>query len=339
MAETASKTNRNPALDFTKGALVLIMVLYHWINYFYGPHDNRYLRFLTPSFICITGFLISNIYLSKYDVSDPRLPKRLIVRGLKILGVFFALNVLRLLLVQGTLALPIPSDRSPVSNLIDVYLVGSGVGGGQAKAVAFFVLIPIGYILLLSAVLTVASRVYRYAFHVVCLISLMSIVFLACYGLQSPNLELVTIGLLGVIAGYMPTAKVDAIVRHPILLGGAYTLYLVAITFWNVIYPLQIVGVFLSLMILYWLGQTGDTPGIARRITILLGKYSLFGYIAQIAVLQLLHFGLIRLGSRTFVLGTSFLLAFCLTILSVVIVDRARAKSAIANKLYGAVFA
>src|SRR6267154_2261480 len=86
MAETANKTNRNPALDFTKGALVLIMVLYHWINYFYGPHDNRYLRFLTPSFICITGFLISNIYLSKYDISDPRLPKRLFQRGAKILG-------------------------------------------------------------------------------------------------------------------------------------------------------------------------------------------------------------------------------------------------------------
>jgi hypothetical protein len=201
------------------------------------------------------------------------------------------------------------------------------------------VLIPIGYVLILSAALAIASRYYRYAFHVVCIISLLGVVILAAYNLQSPNLELVTIGLLGVIAGYLPTAKVDALVRHPFLLGGAYILYLVAITFWNVIYPLQILGVFLSLMILYWLGQTSDQPGLAARIAILLGKYSLFGYIAQIAVLQVLHFGLRHPVSRTFVLGISFLLAFGLTILSVVIVDRARSKSEIANRLYGAVFA
>src|SRR5689334_8721443 len=95
---TSSKSNRISALDFTKGALVLIMVLYHWINYFYGPSDNRYLRFLTPSFIFITGFLISNVYLTKYGLSNPQLPKRLIQRGLKILGVFAVLNLTRNLL-------------------------------------------------------------------------------------------------------------------------------------------------------------------------------------------------------------------------------------------------
>jgi len=339
MAETAIKAKRNPALDFTKGALVLIMVLYHWMNYFYGPHDNRYLRFLTPSFICITGFLISNIYLSKYKISDPKLPKRLLERGVKILGVFFVLNIMRILLVLVAFTQHTGSEPSPLSNLVDVYIIGSGVGGGQSKAVAFFVLIPIGYVLMLSAGLAILSRFYRYTFHVACLIALLTIVMLAANDLQSPNLELVTIGLLGVLAGYLPTAKVDALVRHSYLLVGAYVLYLLAITFWNIIYPLQIIGVFLSLMILYRLGQVGDQPGLGARIVILLGKYSLFGYIAQIAVLQILHFGLIRLGSRTVVQGISFVLAFALTILSVAIVDRARAKSAIANKAYGAVFA
>src|SRR5580658_8456542 len=81
-----SKAPRIPALDFTKGALVLIMVLYHWLNYFVGPQGDiyKYLRFLTPSFIFITGFLISNVYLSKYGIADPRLPRRLVQRGLKI---------------------------------------------------------------------------------------------------------------------------------------------------------------------------------------------------------------------------------------------------------------
>ncbi|HEY1462593.1 MAG TPA: hypothetical protein VGF44_04170, partial [Terriglobales bacterium] len=57
---TAAKTAvRNPALDFTKGFLVLLMVVYHWFNYFVGPQAGvyKYIRFLTPSFIFITGFI------------------------------------------------------------------------------------------------------------------------------------------------------------------------------------------------------------------------------------------------------------------------------------------
>src|SRR5277367_1026838 len=100
---SAPKAQRISALDFTKGALVLIMVLYHWINYFIGSQWEyyRYLRFLTPSFICVTGFMISNVYLSKYDASDPRLPKRLFTRGLKLLAVFLVLNLARVFIVPA----------------------------------------------------------------------------------------------------------------------------------------------------------------------------------------------------------------------------------------------
>lgn len=56
-AVRGSDVGRIPALDFTKGALVLTMVLYHWLNYFVGVtgYYYRYLHFLTPSFIFITG--------------------------------------------------------------------------------------------------------------------------------------------------------------------------------------------------------------------------------------------------------------------------------------------
>jgi len=160
-------------------------------------------------------------------------------------------------------------------------------------------------------------------------------------GLQSANLELITIGLMGVITGYLPIEKVNALVRHPYLLSIAYVLYLGAITLWNVIYPLQIVGVYLSLMIIYLLGLKSGEPGKVRAVVVLLGKYSLFGYIAQIAVLQFLRQGLnhIDIDSGVPVLGLSFVLAFALTILSVEIVNRARAGSTTVDKLYKTVFA
>lgn len=339
MTATSSKASRIPALDFTKGALVLIMVLYHWLNYFMGPTDNRYLRFLTPSFIFIAGFLISNIYLSKYGISDPQLPKRLLQRGLKIFGVFVVLNVTRILVVRENFQSQVSSVHSPIRTLIDVYILGSGVGGGQAKAVAFFVLLPISYLLILSAVLLVACKFYRYTFYVVCLFFLLFIVALNFVRLQSPNLELVTIGLLGVITGYLPIEKVNALVRHPYWLTVAYVAYLGAITLWDVIYPLQIIGVYLSLMIIYLFGLNSSGPGKAWAVVVLLGKYSLFGYIAQIAVLQFLRKALNPLDSEVIVLGLSFVSAFALTVLSVELVNRTRAESTTVDRLYKAVFA
>ena len=88
--------SRDTAIDFTKGALVLFMVLYHWLNYFVGPQGQYYdyLRFLTPSFIFITGFMISQIQLRRYENSGRSLSKRLFVRGLKLLLVFLVLNAL-----------------------------------------------------------------------------------------------------------------------------------------------------------------------------------------------------------------------------------------------------
>src|SRR3984957_1256663 len=96
----SSRPQRIPALDFTKGALVLIMVLYHWINYFIWQWPYyEYLRFLTPSFIFITGFMVSHVYLSKYAAADPRLSKRLFTRGLKLMAIFLLLNLTRALIV------------------------------------------------------------------------------------------------------------------------------------------------------------------------------------------------------------------------------------------------
>lgn len=339
MTAANGKGGRIQALDFTKGALVLIMVLYHWLNYFYGPTDNRYLRFLTPSFIFITGFLVSNIYLSKYSVSDPQLPKRLIQRGLKIFGVFVLLNLCRILLVRENLPWQGASIRFSITNLLDVYILGTGVGGGQAKAIAFFVLLPISYLLILSAVLLVASKFYRYIFYVMCLLFLSGIVALNFVDLQSPNLELVTIGLLGVITGYLPIEKVNAFVQRPYLLIFTYILYLAAITLWNVLYPLQIVGVYLSLMIIYLFGLKRGEPGKARAVVVLLGNYSLLGYIAQIAILQSLRLGLRHVESEVTVLGLSFFLSFALTILFVKLVNRTRAESTAVDRLYRAVFA
>jgi peptidoglycan/LPS O-acetylase OafA/YrhL len=334
------KVDRNPALDFTKGALVLIMVLYHWINYFVGPQWKyyKYLHFLTPSFIFIAGFMVSNVYLSKYTAVDPRLSKRLFTRGLKLLAIFLVLNLARTIVVPllGTGALAQhPLDPG---NIFAVFVSGNvPIGGG--KLAAFPILVPISYLLMSAGALMLPYRFYKYTFHVVCLLLLLFVLLLGLIGAQGPNLECVTIGMVGVLTGFVSIKSINNFVRRPYVLALAYLCYTIAITIWNVPFPLLIVGVFLSVMVIYLVGGSGSEFGTLRSEVILLGRYSLFGYISQIAILQILSAGFRHINLGFAGLGMSFLAAFALTIVSVEVVDRARARTAITDKLYKAVFA
>lgn len=337
---TETRSPRISALDFTKGALVLLMVLYHWLNYFFSTQGDiyRYLRFITPSFIFITGFIVSNIYLSKYEVTDPRLSKRLVERGLKVLGIFVFLNVLISMLLPNSYDGRVVFFS--VRNLFAVFVAGNTTVAGTGKAAIFYILVPISYLLLISALLLVAARVFRHVFYLVCVLSFLSILVLRSNGIESGNLELVTIGLLGIIVGYLPIGEISRCVRHPLTLAVAYAGYLVAITIWNVIYPLQVIGVCLSLMVLYLIGDTSNEQGLAKQHVVLLGKYSLFGYIAQIAILQLLYRGL-RYANWTnaaITMVVSFIAAFALTILSVELMDRVRSRSTAIDGIYRLVF-
>jgi hypothetical protein len=92
-------------------------------------------------------------------------------------------------------------------------------------------------------------------------------------------------------------------------------------------------------MAIYFMGISGNDSGAVRDVVNLLGKYSLFGYISQIAILQILSAGFHRVNLGTATLGVSLLSAFALTIIGVELVDRARLKSVGVDRLYKAVFA
>lgn len=339
MILTGKVPSRIAALDFTKGSLVLFMVFYHWLNYFVAAQGDfyRYLRFLTPSFIFIAGFLVSNIYFPKYRKGDLKVPERLLVRGMKILGVFLALNLaIGILISMSTTGSLIPEHFSVATS--SLYIRGTTSVTG-VKAAAFYVLIPISYLLVVSAALLVVCGFFRHAFYLATALCLLMIYFLDQRGSQNPNLELMTMGLLGVLAGYIPLAKISWFVCHPYTLLVSYALYLIAITLWNIPYPLQIVGVCLTLLVLYVLGSSEGEPGAMRGHIILLGKYSLFGYIAQMAFLQIIHrFARhIDFGDRGLLL--SFVLGFALTMTSIELVDWLRRISGRFDRAYKMVFA
>jgi len=329
VATAQAASTRVAALDFTKGALVFIMVLYHWLNYFISVEGTgyRYLRFLTPSFIFITGFFVSYVYLRKYKTGDPRLWKRLLDRGLKLAAVFAALNLLIGLALKS-------AGPSPLK---DWHLYVSGVSA-DGKA-AFAVLLPISYLLILSAALVQVKRLWSQAFHAACVLSIAAALLLDFHGTSNGHLQLISIGLLGTSIGFLSIDRINSISRHPWLLLLAYGGYLTALTLWTERYPLQIAGVCLSLLVIYTAGCRFERPAAVRQCVDLVGRYSLLGYIVQIAFLQVLARAAHRMGSGYGVAVLCFGIALTLTIASVAMMDRLRARNAVANRLYSAIFA
>lgn len=324
---------RNDALDFTKGSLVLVMVVYHWLNYFVDLSWDiyRYLRFLTPSFIFITGFIISSVYLARHAEGDRGVHVRLLVRGVKLLLVFTVLNLLANLALSQNYNGATLGLRSFVANLFGIYVLG------DSRAM-FEVLVPISYLLLLSPLALVLSRRLHSAVYACGVLALILGIAASVAGARVPSLGLMSIGALGLLIGALPAIRIEAMVQRPRWIAAAYIIYLAAITRWNVLFPLQVVGVCVSLLAIYLVGiRSTDSP--LRRQLIELGKYSLLAYILQVGILQVLRRALRGVDFSGPELLIPFAAALLLTVVGVKVVHLGRARWTNIDQVYRLVFA
>ena len=284
---TSTSVARIASFDFVKGALVLVMILYHCSNYFIGLHwgGYRYLRFLTTSFIFITGFLVSYVYLSKYSYDDPRLCRKMGLRGLKLLTLFVALNVV----ADRTLGMRLQL------NLGDSYALREAAYAvfveGTAHA-AFDILVSISYFLLLAPLVLFISGRFRIRLWVFAAAAVMATVVAEFSGLTNPHCEMLSVAMVGLAAGTFRGDRAATLLRSPLVIIAAYVIYAAAITVWNVTFSLQVVGVCVSVLALYTIAEVCGSSGLLQRCVIRLGQYSLLAYVAQIVVLQVLRRGL-----------------------------------------------
>lgn len=342
MAQKNSRTDatgiqhgRDQALDFTKGILVLLMVLYHWTNYFVGFDSPiyTYIRFITPSFIFIAGFLITHVYLAKYDLRDARLQKRLLERGVKLVVLFTVLNLAAGLVVTRNYNGMALGFDTLVANWTSIYITGNGRGA------VFEVLVPIGYMLILSAGLLRLRSWIAFPLPVVC-VGLAAVILIANQiGMKSGNLELLGVGLLGVFFGSVDKERINRWTSRPLLLVVGYLAYLIALSLWNVLYPIQILGVCLSLILIYGAGMRWTRPGLVFVRTLVLGRYTLLTYVGQIAVLQLLLIGMRSWKPVGLRLTLSLAGGIILTQLIAEAADLIRKRSKTIDQVYRAVFA
>ena len=330
----AGARTRNLALDLTKGVLVIFMVAYHSLNYSTQRELGfAYFAFLPPSFILITGFLISNHYLARYSKSPSEVTRRLIIRGAKLLLIFTALNVAAMTLMHSRARGEMPGLPLFFDHWFDIYVTGN------ARLATFEILLPIAYVLLLAPALLWVGTRSRYALASLSVITVVGLMLLERRGIVWNGVQMLSAGLIGILLGLITRTALDRIARWGWLAIPCY-----ALCFWlakdiGYPYPLQIIAAVLVLIASYSLcALLSASWWIVRRVEVL-GQYSLIAYITQIAILVFLSRAIGMVDPQSLEFLGLFTGALLLTILAVEAINWVRAKSSPADVAYKAVFA
>ncbi|WP_414661876.1 hypothetical protein [Horticoccus sp. 23ND18S-11] len=317
-------------IDYTKGVLVVLMVVYHSLNYTTQYElAFRYLSFLPLSFIFIAGLLISRIYLPRYQSGTKKLTLRLLGRGLRLVALFTVLNIA----VQYVRS---PNYGSPSGvgaffrGWVDVYFIGG------SRLAAFDILLPIAYVIMASPVLLWLIRASQSGFIIGALSFVVGCCFMEVNGHGVANLSSFSVGLLGVALGALEFNSLLIPVR---LIGAVYLVYYPIGIIWGWIFLVQLFGAVLSLFLLFAISARLDQTSFWSRRMICLGQYSLVGYIVQIGYLQLFS----RLLGRPEPWSANFFLIFMSTLIGTVLITGLlalmRSRMAIIDRAYKVVFA
>jgi hypothetical protein len=332
----AISPSRSAVLDGVKGLLVLTMVLYHWLNYFVTREGEiyRYLRFVTPSFIFITGFLITSIYLPKYLIGSREVTGRLVTRGVKLVAMFVALNLVAALVRHEASEGLAAAAGTFVTKAPAMFFAADG------RAAVFEVLAPIGYLLVLAPVLLLGCAFHRHFLVAASVAGIGGLYLLKAADHGSATVELLTLGLLGMLIGRRLTvATIDAAVGRPAPWLGAYAVHLVLLTAFDVVYELQVVALVLNLVLFYLTAKALGARGMVAARIITLGQYSLLAYVAQIALLQVLVRAFRPFAAGPALYSGSLAATVVLTCLTIEVTAALRARSSLVDRMYRLAFA
>jgi len=275
---------RDCAVDFVKGVLVEVMILFHVMNYFIGTEHVvlKYLDFVTGGFVFITGYVISAFSVAKYGSSSFQLYRRLLLRGVKMVMLFTLVNVaINLVIERNYNNVELGIGRF-LENTFSIYIIG------YKQLAAFEILLPIAYVLMISPLLLVVCRAGRSLMMLV-----ISILLLYCTLAEGVpfNLIYVSIGLNGFALGLLLKGKYrygSDENHHKLLFVCLAVLYCGIITIFEQAYPIYVLGIIAIVGAIYLIGRDLDYDKSVWRAVVLCGEYSLVAYLSQIVFLQAL---------------------------------------------------
>jgi hypothetical protein len=316
----------------TKGILVILMVVYHSLNYTNQYHlAFRYFSFLPSSFILITGILVSKVYAPRYSAGDRSVVRRLIVRGLRLILLFTALNII------GQFVQSPAYGRSLgivgfCQNWEQIYLSGGG------RAAAFEVLLPIAYLLLLAPLLLALADHHAVLLPLTTVLFVAGCTFLDEVGLGKANLNFIGAGLIGMMIGRWPF-DLALLGRYFWLPLAGFVAYYPLGVAKGIHYIVQLTGAFIAIALVCAFSVALGDRGWWRQKLIRIGQYSLVSYITQIGILQILSRFIGRPDPWSIDGMALFLVTLVFMMFLVELTEWIRSHSSIAEKLYSTVFA
>ena len=307
-------SNRDLYLDFVKGFLVITMVIYHTMNYFSTANWEKYayIRFITGSFVFISGYIVSTFYERKYGKDKIGICKRLIVRGLKLLIIFTSLTLLANLIGMDSYKKWIHfSARQYFDNLGAIYI------WGNSSLATFPILVPISYLLIISPVYFILYGIKKPLVTAILLL----VIFFSLMRLESSILNFGMIGLVGLSVGALVNLEGLYGIKNRLIILFCLFICFSIMRYLQTNVLMYSLGILVVLKLVYDFAKTLNVRNQIIQVVILFGQYSLVCYIMQIVFLQWL-FRLLRnkrweLGYETisiFVVTNMFLLGLCISL-------------------------
>lgn len=258
--------------------LVVVMILYHAMNFFTtaGAETFVYIRFVSGSFIILSGYIIGHFEEKKFAIDRMGVSRRLIWRGAKLLLLFTALNMAIALGGFGN-----PEKMRPgfvTGDLFNIYITG---GLGRAS---FQILLPIAYLLILSpALLMFRASAKALLAMTIGAAAVLSLVVDADF----VNVEFLLLGIIGLYGSVVLNAySAPSSLREPWRIGVALCATTLAMKWLVLNLATYALGTILIMKLLHDAALAARTEGRAIESLALLGRYSLFSYVAQIIILQ-----------------------------------------------------
>jgi fucose 4-O-acetylase-like acetyltransferase len=269
---------RDRALDCTKGILILLMVLYHWVNLSWGAIGwlNNHLRFVTTGFIFVSGWTISRLHIYRGVALSHSDYRRLTLRGAYIFACYIFLNL--------TIACVGWRGAHGPSNWVNYWreLFGIFVSGNSA-VMSFQVLLPISWLLVLS------GRGLRLGSYtrtpLLCLVLGSAALSQLFEGTYSRNINLLSFGLLGLLIGKYNLAS-EYNKKLGFFIGGGLICYVSALQTVGPTYLVQFVTTPMLVACLYAISKLLLNCVWAESLLALLGRHPLTAYVAHIVALQ-----------------------------------------------------
>jgi hypothetical protein len=273
------RPQRDDALDFVKGCLVVVMVLYHAMNAFSnaGAEAYAYIRFVTGSFVLLSGYVVARYFVAPFQRDRTGTSVRLVLRGLKLLALFTVLNILIVITGMGNPAKGHMTASGWVEQSFAIYVTGTN------RLPSFQILLPIAYVVIAGPLLLLLER-----HATLLLVGAVLATLAADLALWNwPNYELGVIGVLGFAAGLAAQHLHDGYGLRPVAVAVAGLAFAVLLA-----KPLNgsLLGYSLSTILIvkgcYDVGRAIDLSSRLASATILMGQFSLFCYVVQIVLLR-----------------------------------------------------